>query len=541
MKKHLACLVNLVLMALLSAAAWSQSGNELRFCLRTEPKSLNPVLAENDSDETIRYLTGGVLVRVNRSTQELEPELATSWKVSDAGKTITFKLREGVRFSDGTPFSAEDVAFTMQQLMDPALHSPTGDAFRSGDGKVETHVDKNRVSITFPAPLAGLDRLFDQVAIMSAKSPQKELAVLGSYYVAENKAGAYLLLKKNPNYWKKDSSGHTLPYIESIRLDIESNRDIEMLRLSRGEISFINTLDAEYFDKIAAQNASLAHDAGPSLDSEQMWFNQVASSPLPAYEKAWFTSTNFRRAVSESINRADMARIVFRGHAQPAVGAISPANKFWFNAKLQPHPFDQKSALQRLNQDGFKLQNDVLRDRDGHAVEFSIVTNAGNKARERMATMIQQDLQGVGIKVNVVTLDFPSLIERITRTYNYEACLLGLTNVDLDPNGMMNVWLSSSENHQWNPSEKAPATTWEAEIDKLMREQASSSDAKKRKEDFDKLQQIAWEQEPFIYLVNKNALSAVASSVHNAQPVVLRPQVYWNIDQLWLGTEVAKK
>ncbi len=541
MKKHLACLINVVSIALLSTAAWAQSGNELRFCLRTEPKSLNPVLAENDSDETIRYLTGGVLVRVNRLTQDLEPELATSWKVTDGGKTITFKLREGVRFSDGTPFSAEDVAYTMQQLMDPALHSPTGDAFRSGDGKVETHVDKNRVSITFPAPLAGLDRLFDQVAIMSAKSPQKELAVLGSYYVAENKAGAYLLLKKNPNYWKKDSSGHALPYIESVRLDIESNRDIEMLRLSRGEISFINSLDAEYYDRIATQNASLAHDAGASLDSEQMWFNQVASSPLPAYEKAWFTSTNFRRAVSESINRADMARIVFRGHAQPAVGAISPANKFWFNAKLQPHPFDQKSGLQRLNQDGFKLQNGVLHDRDGHAVEFSIITNAGNKYRERMATMIQQDLQGVGIKVNVVTLDFPSLIERITRSYNYEACLLGLTNVDLDPNGMMNVWLSSSENHQWNPSEKSPATAWEAEIDKLMREQASSSDAKTRKQDFDKLQQIAWEQEPFIYLVNKNALSAVASSVHNAQPVVLRPQVYWNIDQLWLGTEVAKK
>jgi peptide/nickel transport system substrate-binding protein len=541
MRKHQAHLVNIIFIALLSATAWAQSVNELRFCLRTEPKSLNPVLAENDSDETIRYLTGGVLVRVNRSTQELEPELATSWKVTNDGKTITFKLREGVRFSDGTQFSAEDVAYTMQQLMDPALHSPTGDAFRSGDGKIETHIDKNRVSITFPAPLAGLDRLFDQVAIMSAKSAQKELAVLGPYYVAENKAGAYLLLKKNPNYWKKDSSGHSLPYIESVRLDIESNRDIEMLRLSRGEISFINTLDAEYYDKIASQNASLVHDAGPSLDSEQMWFNQVANSPLPAYEKAWFTSTNFRRAISESINRADLARIVFRGHAQPAVGAISPANKFWFNAKLQPHPFDQKSALQRLNQDGFTLQNGVLHDRDGHAVEFSIITNAGNKNRERMATMIQQDLQGVGIKVNVVTLDFPSLIERITRTYNYEACLLGLTNVDLDPNGMMNVWLSSSENHQWNPSEKAPATAWEAEIDKLMREQASSSDPKKRKEDFDKLQQIAWEQEPFIYLVNKNALSAVASSVHNAQPVVLRPQVYWNIDQLWLGTEVAKK
>jgi peptide/nickel transport system substrate-binding protein len=542
MKKHLARFLPVLTIVMLATAVWAQSNGELRFCLRTEPKSLNPVLAENEADETVRYLTGGVLVRVNRASQDLEPELATSWKITNGGKTITFKLREGVRFSDGTPFSADDAAFTMQQLMDPALHSPTGDAFRSGDGKVETRVsDKNRVSITFPAPLAGLDRLFDQVAIMSSKSPQKEMAVLGAYYVAENKAGSYLLLKRNPNYWKKDGSGHAVPYIDSVRLDIESNRDIEALRLSRGEISFINSLDAEYFDKIATQDASLVHDAGPSLDSEQMWFNQVAASPLPSYEKAWFTSTNFRRAISESINRADMARIAFRGHAQPAVGVISPANKFWFNSKLQPHPFDQKSAMARLSQDGFKLQNGALHDRDGHVVEFSIITNAGNKYRERMATMIQQDLSQIGIKVNVVTLDFPSLIERITRTYNYEVCLLGLTNVDLDPNGMMNVWLSSSENHQWNPSEKTPATAWEAEIDKLMRAQASSSDPKKRKEYFDKIQQIAWDQEPFIYLVNKNALSAVSSSVHNAHPVVLRPQVYWNIDQLWLGTEVAKK
>ncbi len=542
MKRLLTCLVRVTLIAVLSAAGLAQSGGELRFCLHAEPKTLNPLLASTEPDETVRYLTGGVLVRMNRSTQDMEPELASAWKVSNGSKTISFTLREGLRFSDGTPFGVNDVAYTMQQLMDPALHSPTGDAFRSSQGKVETHVQgKNQISITFPAPVAGIDRLFDQVAILSSTSPKKELAVLGPYYVAENKAGAYLLLKRNPYYWKKDSSGHALPYIDSVRIDIESNRDIEMLRLSRGEINFINSMDAEYYDKVVAQDASMAHDAGPSFDTEQIWFNQVASSPLPAYKKAWFTSTNFRRGISESINRADMARIVYRGHAVPAVGAISPANKFWFNSSLQPHPFDPKSALQRFGQDGFKLQDGVLHDRDGHAVEFSIITNAGNKPRERMATMIQQDLGEIGIKVNVVTLDFPSLIERITRTYDYEACLLGLVNLDLDPNGLMTVWLSSGEDHQWNPSQKTPATAWEAQIDELMRAQASSTDPKKRKTYFDKVQGIAWEQEPFIYLINKNALSAVATSVHNAHPVVLRPQVYWNIDQLWLGSEVAKK
>ena len=207
---------------------------------------------------------------------------------------------------------------------------------------------------------------------------------------------------------------------------------------------------------------------------------------------------------------------------------------------MQPHPYDVKSALQRLSQDGFHLQDGVLRDRQQHRVEFSIVTNAGNKPRELMATMIQQDLAAIGIQLNVVTLDFPSLIERITHSYNYEACLLGLVNNDLDPDSQMNLWLSSAENHQWNPSQKTPATAWEAEIDRLMRIQASSLDVKKRKEAFDKVQEIVWQQEPFIYLVNKNAMSAVSSSVRNVAPVALRPQVYWNIDRLSLGNEVAR-
>jgi peptide/nickel transport system substrate-binding protein len=141
-------------------------------------------------------------------------------------------------------------------------------------------------------------------------------------------------------------------------------------------------------------------------------------------------------------------------------------------------------------------------------------------------------LQKIGIHVNVVTLDFPSLIERMTQSFDYEAILLGLTNVGLDPNEQMNVWLSSSDNHQWNPSEKTPETPWEAEIDKLMRAQASSADAKKRKESFDRVQEIAVEQMPFIYLVNKNALSAVATNVHGASPVILVPQTYWNVDRL---------
>jgi peptide/nickel transport system substrate-binding protein len=466
----------------------------------------------------------------------LEPELAESWQVSKDGKQITFKLRHGVSFSDGSAFSADDVAFTMQRLMDPALHSSTGDAFRSGDGKVATKiVAPDQVTIMFPTPIAGVERLFDQVAIMSAHSPKKEGAVLGPFMVAEYKAGSSVLLRRNPNYWKKDSQGRRLPYLDSVRLDIQSNRDVEMLRFKRGELDLINVIDSDYFDRLSASSPGVAHDAGATLDSDFMWFNQVATAPIPEYKRAWFRSTNFRRAISQAINRDDLSRVVFNGHAQPAMGPVSTANKFWFNSRLKPDPYKPEAALQRLQAEGFHLQNGTLYDKSGNTVEFSIVTNAGSKPRERMAVMVQEDLSKLGIKVNVVTLDFPSLIERISQKFNYEAAMLGFRNVELDPNSQMTIWLSSADNHAWNPEQKTPATSWEAEIDRLMRAQASAADPKKRKESFDRVQEIVFEQAPIIYLVNQNALSAVSNAVAGANPGILHPQTFWNIDRLTLN------
>jgi peptide/nickel transport system substrate-binding protein len=420
--------------------------------------------------------------------------------------------------------------------MDPSLHSPTGDQFRSGSGSIKTAVlAPDRIAITFPAPVAGLDRLFDQVAVLSARSPRKEMATLGPYYVADYKPGAYVYLRRNENYWKRDGMGRRLPYIEAVKLDIQGNRDIELMHFLRGDIQLINSIDADYFDRLSSVAPQSAHDAGPSLESEQMWFNQVLNSPLPAYKIEWFKSRNFRRAISSAINREDLCRVVFSGHARPALGPVSPANKFWFNSALKPVAPDQQAALRLLEQDGFHVSAGQLHDRSGHEVEISIITNSGNRAREKMATMIQQDLRSIGIKVHVVTLDFPSLIQRITSDFNYEAALLGFVNTGLDPNEQMNVWLSSSETHQWNPKQSTPATAWEAEIDRLMRAQASATADSVRKQYFDRVQEIVADQAPFIYLVNKNALSAVDASLQGATPVVLRPQTYWNIESLSLA------
>ena len=514
-------------------------GGELRFCLHAEPKNFNPLMVSEEPDEVIQYLTGAVLIRINRQTQAFGPELAESWRVVDGGRKIEFKLREGVRFSDGVPLTPADVLFSLRSVVDPAFHSPAGEPFLTDKGPiVVSQSGSHRILMSLPAPVAGVERLFDQVPITSARAVAgsarpDEMPVLGPYRIAGYRSGSSLLLARNPFYWKKDEAGRHLPYIDSVRLSIQQNRDLELVRFLRGDIHLINGMDAESFDRLAEKHPNEARDAGRSLESEQMWFNQVARAPIPEYRKEWFRSRPFRRAIAQAINRADLARLVYRTHAAPAIGPVSPANLAWFNAKLRVPTFNPDASLASLKAAGFSLAGTVLHDRQGHAVEFSLITNSGNKSRERLASMIQQDMARIGIRLNVVTLDFGSLIERITHTFDYESCLLGMVNVDLDPSGEMNVWLSSASSHPWNPAQTAPETPWEAEIDRLMRAQAVEPAFTRRKALFDRVQEIIVEEAPVLVLVDKDSLSAVSASLGNVAPVVLHPQTFWNIDRIY--------
>ena len=524
------------ILLIFAAAASTSAGAELHLTLHDEPKTLDPWLAADESAETVQYLTEGVLIRVNRLTQQPEPELAESWSISKDATRIVFQLRRNVKFPDGSPFTADDVVQSFERLLDPALHSPVADTFKTDHGSVKLRSDGPLTVIAqFPTPTASMESLFDQVAIVSAKAPQRPYPGLGAFVIADRRPGVSIQLKRNPAYWKRDSNGRPLPLVDSIRFDIEQNRDLEILRFRRGDVDLIDKLTPELFDRLASDAPGTSIDAGPTLDSEFLWFNQAKRAPMPDATKEWFQSAGFRRAVSLAINRADLCRIVYRGHATPASGPVSPANKLWFKQGLIPEPFDPAAALKLLGADGFHLENGVLRDHRGNPVQFSIITNAGSKTREQMATMIQQDLTKLGMKVAIVTLDFPSLLERITRSLNYEVCLLGLVNVDADPSELMNVLLSSASNHPWNPSQKSPETPWEAEIDRLMLAQAATADYHARKKNFDRVQEILHEQSPVIYLLHPNALVAVSRRVAGAKPTAFFPHTFWNAERLRTG------
>jgi peptide/nickel transport system substrate-binding protein len=527
------------LAAAFMAVAFGQSAarlqGELAWAIRYDPKTFDPAKVDDQVSELTRYLTGGVLLRLNRGTQELDPQLAESFTVSPDGKSIVFKLRKGLRFSDGSALTAADVAWSLRRVLAPATQAVVAEEFLSpGEVSVETR-DPLTVVVHLPKRIIGAGKIFDEVAIEPANRPSEGRVTSGPFTVSEYKQGQYLRLRRNPYYWRRDSTGAQLPYATGVRLDILNNREQEIALFLRGEYDQIDILPPDYFAVLAQKSPHAVHDLGASLNTEQLWFNQSAAGALPEFERAWFQNRGFRVAVSQAIHRPDLARIAYDGHATPAFGFISPANTLWHNKNLVYPKESVADANRLLAASGFHRSGNQLYDAAGHPVKLSIMTNAGNPSRQKMAVLIQQDLAAIGVQVTIVALDFPALIERLMHKQDYEACLLGVTNAEMDPSSMMNLWMSSSPNHQWNPSQAKPATEWEAEIDRLMLLQASSPALQDRKAAVDRVQQIVAEQQPFIYLVFPNVLQAISPQLHGVQPSILSPGVVWNIDTLRRG------
>jgi len=523
-------------MTLLALSAAGQAAprlhGELVWAIHYDPKTFDPAKVDDQASELVRYLTGGVLLRLNRQTQAMDPQLAESFSISPQGTLVVFKLRDGLRFSDGSALTSADVAWTLRHVLAPATQAPVAEEFLLPDQVTVETPDSLTVRIHLPKRISGVEKIFDEIAIEPAMRPSEARVTAGPFTVADYKRGQYLRLSRNQYYWRRDAAGVRLPYAAGVRLDIQNNREQEITLFLRGEYDLVDGLSPDFFAAVTKKSPSSVHDLGASLNTEQLWFNQSSAASLPDYEKAWFLNRGFRIAVSQAIHRADLARIAYDGHATPAYGFISPANSFWHSDNLKYPRESLEEANRLLTASGFHRSGNQLYDSANHAVKFSILTNAGNEARRKMAAMIQQDLAATGMQVTIVVLDFPALIERLMHKQDYEACLLGVSNAEPDPSSMMNMWLSSSPNHQWNPSEKSPATEWEAEIDRQMLLQAAAPVRQIRKNAVDRVQQIVADQQPFIYLVYPNALQAVSPALRGVLPAILAPGPAWQIDSM---------
>jgi peptide/nickel transport system substrate-binding protein len=547
-------------------------GGRIVIALRSEPKTLNPLIAVDGTTREVISAMQADLVHINRATQLTEPALAKSWKVSPDGLEYTLTVRQGLKFSDGHPVDIEDVLFTFRVYLDEAVHATQRDLLIVGGKPIAVHrVDSQTVVFTLAKPYGVGERLFDGLMILprhlletaykegklaqsgALATPANQWAGLGAFRLKEYVAGQRLVLERNPFYWKTDEQGARLPYLDEIIFLFVPSADAQVLRFQSGETDMISRLGAENYSVLSrqARDYTMA-DAGPGLEYNFLFFNlnepgEKAPAEM-ARKQSWFRSEKFRQAVSAAVDREAIVRLVYQGRGAALWGPVTPGNPRWVNAAVGRPGRSLDKSRQLLTEAGFRWMSGqngepTLVDAGGQPVEFSIITSASNADRAKMAALIEDDLKQLGMRVQVVPLELRSLIDRVTNTKEYDACVLGIASFDTDPNSDLNVWLSSGGMHLWNPSQKHPATDWEAELDRLMEQQLTSTSAAQRKKLYDRVQEILAERQPMIFLASPDILAGAKKSIGNFRPVVLEPYALWNVEQLYQrnGAENARR
>lgn len=544
---------------LVSRAQIGRSGGQIVISQRAEPKTFNPVTAVDSVSREVIRCTIADLIHINRETQRTEPALAKAWTVSPDGRRYTVTLRHGLRFSDGHPFDADDVLFSFRAYLDEKVRSPQRDLLTVGGQPIGVRkLDQHTIQFDLADPHAAAERLFDSIAILprhllepvfaqgglagawGSGTRASEMAGLGPFRVKEYVPGERIVLERNPYYWKSDRAGTRLPYLDRLVFQFVGSVDAEALRFRAGEADIATHVSAENLNALTRLEPApyRMYDLGAGLDYSFLFFNlndlDSAAHPETTRRQAWFRDVAFRQAISSAIDREAIVRLVYRGRATPLWGHVPPGNKLWVNRSIPQPARSLERARQLLKTAGFSWKPDgTLVDRRADAVEFSILTSAGNTERGGMAAIIQDDLKQLGITVHVVTLELRVLIDRLTKTFDYDGCVLSLGGGDASPNAEMNVWLSSGGTHLWNPAQKRPATVWEAEIDSLMRRQAATLDNAARKRLYDRVQELVAQNLPMIFLVSPNVLVGANRLLGNFRPAVLDHHTLWNVDELF--------
>ncbi|MBV9396752.1 MAG: ABC transporter substrate-binding protein [Bryobacterales bacterium] len=543
----LLCPGGLTTAASLDTPRW---GGVLHVAQRAEPKTFNPVIAvDAPSREVLRRLHAD-LITINRFTQKTEPGLAESWTRSGDGTRYTLKLRKGVRFSDGVPFTADDVVFSWSVYLDELVHSPQRDLLLIEDKPIRvSKLDSYTVEFTLPQPYAAAERVFDSVAMLprhvlepawkagkissawTVNTPASEIVGLGPFRLKQYRPGEAVVLERNPEYWQTaPGTSRNLPYLDGIEFRLLPDEGVQLARFVSGDIDVLNRLSMNAVSFLQRQGASVT-DLGPGLEYNFLCFNLSPASP----KIKWFSKREFRTALSLAADRESMARTVFLGRATPIWGHVSPGNRLWYSDRIAHPKRSVADAKQMLKAAGF-LWNGKGQLIDGAQtpVEFSILVSTSSPERMQMATMLQADYAQLGIGVNIAPLEFRSLLDRVTNTRQFDTVLLGLGGGDADPNPELNVWLSSGGTHLWNPNQKQPATAWEAEIDQLMEKQMVTLNPSERRKQYERVQEIVAEQVPMIFLVTPNVVVAQRGNVGNFRPAVMDHFTLWNSSELYL-------
>ena len=501
-------------------------------------------------------LMQGRLVRINRSTFELEPWLAERWDSSPDGRSHTLHLRPGVVWSDGTRFTSEDVLFSLRAAYSPAVKSVVASSLMVGGKPIEaTAPDESTVILNFAAPSGPGLRLMEMLPILprhelepalasgtlaqawGTATPPAQIVGTGPFVLREYLPAQRLVFERNPRYWRKAPKGDALPYVDRLVLEIVPDQNAELIRLQSGatDLTHSELRSDDYIPvRRAEQEGKLSMiELGVGPDADAFWFCLKPEKKARDPRFAFAGRREFRQAISHAVDRETFAQTVFLGEAVPVWGPITPGNRLWFSPNVPRYPYDVRRSRALLESIGLddRNGNGIVEDSAGTEARFTVITQQGIGYYERGTTVLREAAAAVGIALDIVPLEFSAMVTRLLAC-DYDAIYMRPLVTDLDPAGNLDYWLSSGSAHLWNMQQKTPATDWEQRIDTLMHEQSTTLDLRRRQEIFAEVQNVLADNVPVLYFASPRLYYAHSRRLHGVVPSILRPPVLWNADSL---------
>ncbi len=524
-------------------------GGTLTLSLPASPSSFNYYgVTDNNTYALIGNVFEG-LVEYNLETYKMEPNLAQSWSTSQDGKIWTFKLRKGVKWHDGTAFTADDVIFTYNNIIlnteakgNSAAGFPKGIKFEA--------VDDLTVKMTLPFTAGAIIQQLRTFIMPKHKllkysieggakpsdinTPWGTGADLGdvvgtgpfkfSSYTADQKVS----LAKNANYWKSDSFGNKLPYLDKLEYLILKSPEAQIAQLKAGTLEALNITGAQFPDLKQAEVNGAGFKVIKALalfgSPPHLAFNFDAKDPLLA---RLFSSDKFRQAVQPAVNRQRIIDDVFNGLATLPGTPVAPVSSFYFNTTKYLGSYDLNAANSGLDALGLRdTDGDGIRNfAGGKNIEFSFIAPSDNAffPGGPIATIIQNDLKAIGLKADLQILQ-NSLVFSKCNAGDFEAAIYGFGNQP-DPQLRKAIWQPGGDLYYWHRSMRSstPGGTpdlkkmksWERRIYEIFEQAAQLTDQRQRSALYDEWQLLNAKNLPVIMIAKAANIAAVSNKIGN--------------------------
>lgn len=484
-----------------------------------EAKVLIPPLSSDTASSQITSRMFISLVRYNKHL-EIEPYAAESYEVLDNGLRLRFKLRKGLKWSDGTPLDADDVEFTYKFMIDP--ETPTaysGDYLRVKEFR---KLDSHTVEVVYDEPYARslvswmidiLPRHALEGEDLSSTAQRRNPVCSGPFKLKSWDSGSRLTLVANENYFKGR------PYLDGLIVRIIPDPTSMFMELRAGKIDNMSLTPQQYVYKTDGEDFKKHYDVYRDLGSSYNFMGYNLKSPL-------FSDVRVRRAFAHAINKDDIINGVLFEQGLPTIGPYVPGT--WvYNDKIKPYSYDMAEAERLLADAGWTRDRKGFLVKDGHRFEFTILVSQGSDQRTKMAVIIQSQLKKLGITAKIRSVEWTAFLGEFVEKGFFDAVLLGWT-VPQDPD-LYNVWHSDNA----VPGGLNFIGYKNAEADALIMEGQRTFDRAVRKRCYDRVQEILHEEQPYAFFYVPYSIQAVHKRFYGLDPVPVMG-IDHNLPEWWV-------